>query len=172
LKNLSFCIQPGDFLVITGASGMGKTTILNLMLGFLEPACGEILINDYLPASEKLHWQSIAYVKQQSFLVHDTILRNIALDEHYDKERMKRAISKSGLAALVANDKEGLNKVIAENGKNISGGQRQRIAIARALYKDAPVIILDEPFNELDEKSATALLQHFRELTATGKSWC
>ena len=169
LKNLSFCIQPGDFLVITGASGMGKTTILNLMLGFLEPACGEILINDYLPASEKLHWQSIAYVKQQSFLVHDTILRNIALDEHYDKERMKRAISKSGLAALVANDKEGLNKVIAENGKNISGGQRQRIAIARALYKDAPVIILDEPFNELDEKSATALLQHFRELTATGK---
>jgi ABC-type multidrug transport system fused ATPase/permease subunit len=164
LDHFSVQIRPGDFLAITGASGKGKTTILNLLLGFLQPGTGTILVNDSIPASEKLHWRHIAYVKQQTFLIHDTIMRNIVLDEQqYDEEKLRKVIERSGLSEL------GLEKMIAENGKNISGGQRQRIAIARALYKEASLIILDEPFNELDENAEAALLQHLKELAAAGK---
>ncbi len=169
LSNLNLQLQPGDFLAITGASGKGKTTILNLMLGFLTPPEGEILINGTTSAAERSHWKNIAYVKQQNFLIHDTILRNIVLDEKYDEQRLWHTIERSGLKDLIAADAEGLNKMIAENGKNISGGQRQRIAIARALYKDASLIILDEPFNELDENAETFLLKYFQELAAAGK---
>lgn len=170
LKNFNVQLQPGDFLCITGASGKGKTTLLNLMLGFLQPDAGEVLINDSLPAASHRHWQQISYVKQQTFLIHDTILRNIILDEKdYDELRLRDAIQKAGLADLIASYPEGLHKMIAENGKNISGGQRQRIAIARALYKDAALIILDEPFNELDETAEAGLLQYFKELASTGK---
>ncbi len=76
----------------------------------------------------------------------------------------------SGLEELIKKFPEGHEKIITENGKNISGGQQQRIAIARALYKNAGLIILDEPFNELDEEATNSLLQHFKELAAAGKS--
>jgi ABC-type bacteriocin/lantibiotic exporter with double-glycine peptidase domain len=75
----------------------------------------------------------------------------------------------SGLNDLIDNTSEGLNKMIAENGKNISGGQQQRINIARALYKDAELILLDEPFNELDEASALSLVKYFNQLASSGK---
>jgi ABC-type bacteriocin/lantibiotic exporter with double-glycine peptidase domain len=97
-------------------------------------------------------------------------LRNITLREHnYDEEKLKHVVEISGLQDLIDSTPEGLNKMIAENGKNISGGQQQRISIARALYKDADLILLDEPFNELDEESANVLVQHFKEMTKAGK---
>ena len=173
LANLDFTILPGDFLGISGMSGKGKTTILNLLLGFLTPASGEIWINGEPADTSTRHryWKRIAYVKQQAFLLHDTILHNIILDENnYDERRLQWAVSTAGLSTLVDSFPEGLDKVINEDGKNISGGQRQRIAIARALYKDADLLLLDEPFNELDEASECSLLRNFKELTRTGKS--
>ncbi len=169
LTDLNLQLQPGDFLVISGASGKGKTTILNLLLGFLSPDKGEILINDSLPATERAHWQHISYVKQQTFLIHDSILHNIILDERYDEQKLREVIERTGLAELAGAYPDVLQKLIAENGKNISGGQRQRIAIARALYKDAGLVVLDEPFNELDETSEEKLLDYLKELAARGK---
>lgn len=170
LQNFDLQLQTGDFLCISGASGKGKTTLLNLLLGFLTPHDGEILINNSLQATSQKHWNRIAYVKQQAFLIHDTILRNIILEEtSYDEKRLQHAIERSGLSDLIGSHPEGLQKMIAENGKNISGGQRQRIAIARALYKESDLVILDEPFNELDENAAAGMLQYFKELAATGK---
>ncbi|HKC34606.1 MAG TPA: ABC transporter ATP-binding protein [Chitinophagaceae bacterium] len=173
IKDFSLSIKKGDFVGITGKSGKGKTTILNLLLGFLQPSQGEVLINDRsVSAGEiKNYWPQIAYVRQQSFFIHDSILRNITLTEdNYNKEKLELALNISGLNDFIKQSPDGLNKMITENGKNISGGQQQRIAIARALYKDAGFILLDEPFNELDETSTALLAQHFKEMTVKGKT--
>jgi ABC-type bacteriocin/lantibiotic exporter with double-glycine peptidase domain len=173
IKDFSLCIKRGDFIGITGKSGKGKTTILHLLLGFLAPSNGAIFINDSCVSDKEIknYWPQISYVRQQSFFIHDTILRNIILEEeNYDKEKLESALNTSGLCDFIKQSPDGLNKVITENGKNISGGQQQRIAIARALYKNAGLILLDEPFNELDETSAILLTQHFKEIAASGKT--
>lgn len=173
LDKLSFQVEAGDFLGISGLSGKGKTTILNLLLGFLMPSSGEICINEAKADTEtrQHYWKRVAYVKQQAFLLHDTFLRNIVLDtEVHDRPRLQWAIRAAGLTGLIDSFPEGLDKVISENGKNISGGQRQRVAIARALYKDADLILLDEPFNELDETSELDLLHCLRDLTRRDKT--
>ena len=172
LKNFSLCIKRGDFIGIVGMSGKGKTTILNLILGFLAPGNGKILVNDVLvsPVELKKYWPGISYMRQQSFLIHDSILRNITLQENnHDEYKLKQVLEISGLKDIIDSTPEGLDKMIAENGKNISGGQQQRINIARTLYKDAELILLDEPFNELDEESTVTLVQHFKEMTEAGK---
>lgn len=172
LNRFDLDIRKGGFLGITGRSGKGKTTILNIILGFLTPENGCVLINNYPvdTPSLKRYWAFIAYVRQQNFFIHDTILRNVTLEEDgFDKNKLLYALKISGVEQLVQNFPEGLEKIITENGKNISGGQQQRIAIARALYKNANVILLDEPFNELDEAAEISLLEHFRELSKNGK---
>ena len=172
LNNFSLKILSGDFLGIAGKSGKGKTTTFNLILGFLTPSSGNVLINSKAVSTDEIkdRWPQISYVRQQSFLIHDSILRNITLQENgHDEESLKKAIEISGLTDIISQSPDGLNKVITENGKNISGGQQQRIAIARALYKNAELILLDEPFNELDEASADLLVQHFKQLASNGK---
>ncbi|HEX2683849.1 MAG TPA: ATP-binding cassette domain-containing protein, partial [Ferruginibacter sp.] len=173
LENFSLAVNKGDFIGITGESGRGKTTIMNLLLGFLPPASGNILVNNKQVNSTVLknYWPGIAYTRQQGFFIHDTLLRNITLEEeHVNATQLQRALHISGLNKVLERFPEGLDKIITENGKNISGGQQQRISIARALYKNAPVILLDEPFNELDEEATNALLEHFKELTLAGRS--
>jgi ABC-type bacteriocin/lantibiotic exporter with double-glycine peptidase domain len=90
-------------------------------------------------------------------------------DQQYDNVRLNEVIHHSGLESLVNNFSDGVHKIISENGRNISGGQRQRIAIARALYKNADLIILDEPFNELDQAAELILLRYLQFLSENGK---
>jgi len=171
-NNINIEINKSDFIGISAVSGKGKTTIANLLLGFLEPTDGSISINEVLcnKTARKYYWNDLAYVKQQTFLIHDSILKNIVLgDEEYDKQKLQKVLKISGLDILMKKIPEGIEKIITENGKNISGGQRQRIAIARALYKNASLIILDEPFNELDEESEYAILEYLRCLSKSGK---
>lgn len=173
LTDFSLTINKGDFIGITGESGKGKTTILNILLGFLPAQKGEILFNNKtINRDELINCRSfIAYVRQQAFFIHDTLLRNIILEEElYNKENLEYALEVSGINEFIAKFPEGQDKLITENGKNISGGQQQRIAIARALYKNASLILLDEPFNELDETSAKTILIHLNKLCATGKT--
>ncbi len=172
VDNLNFEIRPTDFIGISGISGKGKTTIANLLLGFLEPTEGSILINDVAisPQEKRYFWNDISYVKQQAFLIHDSILNNIILgDSQCDNKKLTEALKISGLNSLLKQHPEGLQKIITENGKNISGGQRQRISIARALYRDASLLILDEPFNELEEDSEYAVLDYLQCLSKSGK---
>ncbi|MBS1564928.1 MAG: ABC transporter ATP-binding protein [Bacteroidetes bacterium] len=171
VNNISFSLSPGDFLGIHGPSGKGKTTLLNLLLGFLTPARGRICINDRSMTPEDLRhcWPQIAYVRQQSFLLHDTLLHNVILDEKkHDEKKLHCALRFSGLTALIESLPAGLETIVAEHGKNFSGGQRQRIALARALYKKTKLIILDEPFSELDEAAEKAMLAHFQRLAGEG----
>jgi ABC-type bacteriocin/lantibiotic exporter with double-glycine peptidase domain len=168
LKGLNLDLIAGDFLGIEGPSGKGKTTIVNVLLGFLTPVKGKVIING-ADSMREAWWRRISYVKQQSFLIHDSIRNNITLNETpCDDARLGSAIDGAGLNDLIES-LEGVDTIISENGRNISGGQRQRIVLARALYKEADLIILDEPFNELDEDSECALLRHFLQLARAGK---
>ncbi|GAB2831749.1 ABC transporter ATP-binding protein [Ferruginibacter profundus] len=173
LSNISFSIEKGDFVGITGESGKGKTTLFNLVLGFIPAANGgEVLMNDVIASTGTIqqYWPSIAYVRQQKFFIHDSLLRNITLEEQgYDTKKLNDALHISGLEKVIAGFSEGLEKIITENGSNISGGQQQRVAIARALYKNSAVILLDEPFNEIDDAGTALLLEHFRQLAQAGK---
>jgi ABC-type bacteriocin/lantibiotic exporter with double-glycine peptidase domain len=172
LNNFSFTISRGDFIGLSGISGKGKTTMINLLLGFLKPSQGSILINGVYAGSEERQrfWKNIAYVKQQPLLIYDSILKNITLNENdVDFQNMEEVIRVTVLKELIDNYAEGYNKIITENGKNLSGGQRQRVAIARALYKNSDLIILDEPFSELDWPSEERLLNYFSELAQAGK---
>lgn len=172
LTNLNLNAVPGDFVGISGPSGKGKTSIFNLLLGFEEPLSGEILINETAvdSSARQQFLQYITYVKQQPFLIHDSLHKNIILDDAVaDEKKLSKILTTTGLDELLNNFTEGPDKLITENGKNISGGQQQRIVIARALYKDADLILLDEPFNELDKLAEQKLLQHFKDLSEQGK---
>jgi ABC-type bacteriocin/lantibiotic exporter with double-glycine peptidase domain len=172
LNDLGFRIGAGDFLGIQGGSGKGKTTLLNIILGFVEPEKGEVVFND-MPGGGKegqRYWRHIAYVRQHPFIIHDTLRVNITLDEEkHDPDRLQQAIQWSGLDEVMKKWPDGIDTLISENGKNISGGQRQRIAIARAFYKNADLYLLDEPCSELDDASEEQLLHQFRRLAAEGK---
>ena len=172
LRHFNLDVHRGDMTGITGASGKGKTTILHLLMGFLEPDEGAILINHESTdaAARQRYRKHIAYSRQQSFLIHDSILKNITLSESpVQEQELSAAIEATGLQELLTRLPEGLHHRITENGKNISGGQQKRISIARALYKKADLIILDEPFNELDEASARHILHHLQKLALQGK---
>lgn len=172
LSNINFTVQQGDFIGITGRSGKGKTTLFNLLLGFLAPSDGKIIINDLSLNKNELKefWPSVSYVRQQSFFIHDTLLRNITLEEEtHNEKKLDFAVKISGLEEFIQQSPQGLHSIITENGKNISGGQQQRIALARAVYKDAHLILLDEPFNELDETSELELLHHFKSMADSGR---
>jgi ABC-type bacteriocin/lantibiotic exporter with double-glycine peptidase domain len=167
LNGVNFEINPGDFVGVSAASGRGKTTLINLLLGFLTPDAGFIYINERPAdtAKRKLYWKNIAYVKQQTYLIHDTILKNITLsDEGYNPDKLGEAFAFCGLDQLLINYPEGLNTIIRENGKNLSGGQRQRIIMARALYHDFDLLILDEAFGELDQQAEEGILARLKDL--------
>ena len=172
LNNLSFQLGPGDLMGLSAPSGKGKTTIVNLLLGFLQPVCGNICINGKTVNSKELktYRQRISYVKQQPFFIHDTMLKNITLgDKPVDHDKLDNIIAICGLGSFLEKYPEGVEKTITENGKNISGGQRQRIMLARALYHDFDLLILDEPFSEIDHCSEKAILTHLQGLARARK---
>ena len=169
IKDLSFTIKAGDFVGISAPSGKGKTTIINLLLGFLKPSTGSVTINGKRldEIDRQLYWNKISYIKQQPFFIHDTAIRNVVLtDTDYNEEKFEMASSISGFKTFINGE---ATNVIRENGKNISGGQRQRIVFTRAMYKDFDILLLDEPFSEMDEKSEMEILQKLQSLSLDGK---
>ncbi len=172
IRNCSALLCRGELTVIYAPSGSGKSTLLHLLLGFLKPGSGTIFVNEVPANCEQLrkHHDQVAYVKQQSFLLHDTLLRNIILDDgDPDESLLRQVMTLTGLDELTAGMTDGYHMLIGEQGKNISGGQVQRIMLARALYKNTPVLMLDEPFSELDESSELTLLDILQRLKGTGK---
>jgi ABC-type multidrug transport system fused ATPase/permease subunit len=170
LTDISFKIEKGDFVGIAGLSGKGKTTLLNLMLGFLTPCSGMILVNGkFQMRGLKPYRSDLSYVKQQPFFINDSIALNIALNEDYDKEKLDRILNITGIKDIVAQEGQTTDMLISENGKNFSGGQRQRLAFARALYKEVDMFLLDEPFSELDNVSERRLLEVLKKMANAGK---
>ena len=155
IKNIE--IKKGEKIGVIGQSGSGKTTFINVLLGFLSPYSGEILVDGKNIYKNIFNWSKIiGYVPQEINFLDDKISKNIALgvDENkIDKDKLENSINVSNLKEFVKNKKDGLDTIIGNNALKVSGGQRQRIGIARALYGEPQVLILDEATNSLDKEN-------------------
>lgn len=170
LKNLDFEIFAGEWAAILGPSGVGKTTIFNLMLRFYNPTSGQIFF-DGLPASEYdvgFLRKRIGYVAQQPRLLTDTILENICYgNPNADIAQVQLAAKAAGIHDFIESLADGYATRIGENGFSLSEGQKQRISIARALVKNPDILILDEPTASLDNEKEKSI---FRELSMLAES--
>jgi ATP-binding cassette subfamily B protein len=153
-KDLNFEIPKGSKVAITGSSGCGKSTLLDLVMGLLKPSGGEILVDGNSINYNLNSWQSkIAHVPQSIYLLDGTITENIAFGvkkENIDLVKVKNVAKVAHIHDFIESKKLGYNELAGERGIQLSGGQRQRIGIARALYKDAELLILDEATSALD----------------------
>ena len=167
IDNISFSIAKNETIAIVGKSGSGKSTIANLIPRFYNHTSGDILIdgisvNDY---SLKHLRSSISIVNQSPSLFNDTIAKNIAYgDDEIDVEKLKESANQAGCTEFIESLPEGFESEIGDDGVLLSGGQRQRLAIARAFYKDSPIIILDEATSSLDTESELIVQEALEKL--------
>ncbi|MDC3068629.1 ABC transporter ATP-binding protein/permease [Candidatus Pelagibacter sp.] len=168
IDNLSFLIDKGDAIGLVGKSGSGKSTLINLICGLLPPSSGVIKIDNRDIFENIITWQNkIGLVPQENYLLDDTILNNIIfLDDKKDinKKKLENAMYYSGVSQFISQLNEGLNTVVGERGSSLSGGQIQRIALARVLYQDPDVLILDEFTNSLDPENEDFILKQLQLL--------
>jgi len=172
LKNISFTIAAGENVGLVGKTGSGKTTLVDLILRTYNVPDGTVFIDgrDVNEISIRSVRENCAYVPQDNFLFSDTIENNIAFG--VDSHNQKAVIAAARLADVDSNIKEfqlGYGTVLGERGVTVSGGQKQRISIARALMKDAPILILDDSVSAVDTKTETTILSNLRA-TRAGKT--
>lgn len=164
-RELDITIAPGTIVGLTGPSGVGKTTFLDLLTGLLEPGGGRIVIDEAVlgPATLAVWRRRLAYVAQDPYLGNDTIRRNLAWSaEPPPEEAVWDALEHVGAADLVAAMPDGLGTRVAERGTRLSGGERQRIALARALLRRPALLILDEATNAIDIATERTVLANMR----------
>ncbi len=156
-ENFSYKFEKNKIYAVKGESGIGKSTLLNIIAGLIDNYKGDIFFNGLnLKTVDKIKWYNkITIVPQNIFINEDTLLNNVILDEERQKipdeiDKANAAIIKSGLTNFVANLEYGTNTIIKNNAKLISGGEKQRLAIARAIYKNSDILFFDEPVNNLD----------------------
>ena len=170
--DFSLDIQPGEKIGLVGSSGSGKTTLTKLLLRFADIDSGEIAIDaqNIAEVTQASLREKIAYVPQEPLLFHRSVRENIAYGrpDATDAE-IERAAKKAGAYDFIIKMQDGFNTMVGERGVKLSGGQRQRIAIARAILKDAPILILDEATSALDSESE-ALIQKSLETLMKGRT--
>jgi ATP-binding cassette, subfamily B, bacterial PglK len=163
LHGVSVKIPHGTSVGIIGESGAGKTTLVDVILGLLKPTQGRVLLDGADIQTNLRAWQDqIGYVPQSVFLTDDTIRRNVAFGvplTDIDNQAVRRAIRAAQLEEFVAALPEGLDTIVGERGVKLSGGQRQRIGIARALYHNPAVLVLDEATSSLDSGTERGVME-------------
>ena len=168
LQNVSLTIAHGSSVGIVGATGAGKTTLVDLILGLLKPDSGTICYGTLDIHEDYAQWQKhIGYIPQTIYLVDDTIRSNVALGidtDRIDDEAVWSALENAQLADFVRSLEDGLDTIIGERGVRISGGQRQRIGIARALYYDPEILFFDEATSSLDNETEAAVMESINAL--------
>ena len=168
LRGLSFDLDPGEKVALVGASGAGKTTTLNLLLGFLKPDKGRIFVNttpltDLHPQSWRRH---IAWIGQHPVLFHGSLKNNILLGRPQASNReIEQAARSAGVFDFALHLNQGLDTLVGERGLGLSRGQAQRVALARAFLKDAPILLLDEPTAGLDSQNEAVVLDAMETLS-------
>ena len=155
LENINIKFEKGKVYCLTGRSGSGKSTFINLLMGFIEPKEGKIIFNSDFDVKENLiAWQkNIHYLSQKVYLLNETIKKNVAfsqLDESIDERRVLKSLEKVNLLNHINTLNSGIETVIGDDGTKLSGGQKQRLGIARSFYFNKKIIILDEFTSSLD----------------------
>ena len=170
LENISFKVGAGAFVNVMGASGGGKTTLLKIMLGLLEPTSGEVLI-DGIPLQTlgvREYREQIGAVMQEDQLLSGSIAENISFfDPHFDNDRVMSCAQVAGVHDEIMTMPMGYSSLIGDMGSSLSGGQKQRVLLARALYKQPRVLFLDEGTAHLDVAKEKEINQRLRRLDIT-----
>ncbi|WP_448525954.1 ABC transporter ATP-binding protein [Parathermosynechococcus lividus] len=169
LEGVSLTIKQGEMIGFVGSSGAGKTTIVDVILGLLTPSHGDIRVDGVSIYTNLSQWQrQIGYIPQSIYLSDDTLRRNIAFglpDTAIDEEALLAAVHAAQLSTFVAGLPEGLDTIVGERGVRLSGGQRQRIGIARALYHNPGVLIMDEATAALDNQTEAGVMDAIQALS-------
>jgi ABC-type multidrug transport system fused ATPase/permease subunit len=169
IKNIYLTIKKGESIALIGKSGAGKTTLVDIILGLLKIESGDILVDGVSIYSNLRNWQNlIGYIPQSIFLIDDTIERNIAFgvpDHLIDPEKLDKAIQAAQLTELIEQLPNGIKTSVGERGVRLSGGQRQRVGIARALYHDREILVLDEATAALDNETESMVTESIRALS-------
>ena len=170
-RNIDLSVPAGAKVLIEGRNGSGKSTLIDLLVGLLNPDAGEILIDQKNINTIVNQWQKlIGYVPQSIYLTDDSLRNNIAFGvpgNLIEEEKVRKALVTSQLSNFVNNLPEGLDTIVGERGVRLSGGERQRIAIARALYHDPPILILDEATSSLDNFTEKEFMNSVNALQGT-----
>lgn len=171
-NGLNLKVSKGEFIGLFGESGTGKTTLINLIIGFYELPDQHISVNDYPMSKVKKSWQTkLGYVKQDAFVTANSIAENIAFgSKDIDFDKIKRLLLQVKLWDWVSSLPNGVHTTIGDQGARISGGQKQRLAIARALYREAEVIICDEITTSLDEENKLGIIALIEDLNKNGQT--
>ena len=160
LSGVNLDIKKGDCVGIVGETGSGKSTLVDLMLGLLQPSAGSIVVDGAFPVHAYQWHQKIGYVPQVVYLTDDTIAANIAFgEEAIDAIQLNKAIDAAQLRRFMDALPQGAQTIVGERGIRLSGGERQRISIARALYRNPEVLIFDEATSALDNKTEERLME-------------
>jgi ABC-type multidrug transport system fused ATPase/permease subunit len=169
LENINLSINKNSVVGILGKTGAGKSSLINLLVGFFLPSSGVILSDSHSINIKNIFcWQKkISIVPQSVMLLDDTIEKNIIFNNLKDEEKLNSCIKAACLEKMVDEFNQRSDNLIGENGKRISGGQKQRIGIARAIYRDTDILILDESFNNLDLKTKISVLNNIKNLKKT-----
>jgi ATP-binding cassette subfamily C protein len=170
LDAASLSVPAGELTTIIGPSGAGKTTVADLIIGLIQPQAGVVLIDGVpLPAHDARRWRAlIGYVPQDTFLLHDSVGRNVALgDPDLSAADVEIALRAAGAWDFIAALPEGIDTIVGERGLRMSGGQRQRIALARALVRKPQLLVLDEATAALDPAVEAAVCDTLRQLRGT-----
>ncbi len=168
VREVSLELPFGHTLALVGASGSGKSTLVDIILGLLDPSTGRVLVGE-LPLAEVLPaWRArVGYVPQDVSLFDASVARNVALtwkDSEVDEARVRRALARAQLLEVIEARPDGIHGKVGERGLNLSGGQRQRLGVARALYTDPLVLVMDEATSSLDTSTEAAVTAAIRDL--------
>ena len=168
LSKISMTIKKEDFIGIIGETGSGKSTLINLLIGLLKPTEGKVEVDKLNINSNLPEWyKKIGYVPQSVYLMDDTIRKNIAFglrEDDIDDALIKQAVEKASLNNFLNELSDGLETIVGEKGIRISGGQQQRIGIARALYRNPEILILDEATSSLDQATEKKIMESIQFL--------
>ena len=163
LNEANLTINKGNFTTIFGASGIGKSTILKILAGLINYEDGDLIVDSKIMKPPYLEWKKlISYVPQEVEIYSGTISQNVTLEESFekiDKIKLNYSIEKANLTDFVTSRRGGINYKLDDKGKNISGGQIQRLGIARALYHDPKILLLDEFSSSLDDETELEILE-------------